>query len=246
MNEEEFQNVNANSKENVRPRSHRRTGAKKVTGKKVALTILILGGMAATSIFGTKAVHSIQETKRVDKLINAYTIENYVELPNRIATNRAYDATYADGEKVVKELEKNNIEYININGKFYTKDGINIQILTYDVTYEELAKTEVINGNEVTFYMTPSKYSFHDNSWRDSVKYNHVTRTIVVPADLDLSQITFNYATNWELIGTPIVLNTLPFSVIEDSTLICDVPDNATLNEFDKCEGTLELAPKKH
>ena len=243
---EELDNLNENPKENVKSRRRKRTGAKKSTGKKVALTILVLGGIAATSIFGTKAVHSIQETKRVDRLIDCYTVENYVELPTRIATSRAYDAAYADGKKVVKELNENNIEYISINGKFYTRDGINIQILTYDVTYEDLKRTEVINGSEVTFYMAPSGYGFHDNSWRDSIKYNHVTRTVVVPADLDLSQITFNYAIDWKLVSTPIVVSTLPFSVIEDSTLICDVPDNATLNEYNKCEGTLEIAPKKH
>ena len=116
------------SADQVRPSKKRRTGAKKSNGKKVALTLLLIGGIAASTIFATHAVHSINETIRVDNLINNYKVENYVTLPSNITSNRSYDITFADGEKVKQRLEKNNVEYISINGTFYTPEGIDIEV----------------------------------------------------------------------------------------------------------------------
>ena len=228
-------------------RRRNNTGAKKGKGKKVALTILLLGGLTAGVIFGTKAVHSIQETKRVDTLISSYTTENYVSLPNTIVTDRAYDTTFADGKKVVSRLEDKNVDYININGQFYTREGIPVMVVTYEVTYKVYEPTIVTTNEGTQFYMPPVGYGFHDASWRgeEAYKYDVQTRTVVVPADLDLNSVRFPGAEEFHIVGEPIVLNTLPYEVIENSTLICDVPDNATLNENNECMGTLDLAPKK-
>ena len=46
------------------------------------------------------------------------------------------------------------------------------------------------------------------------------------------------------MVGEPQIVSTLPYSVITNSTLICDVPDNAVLNENNECDASLQLAPK--
>ena len=232
-------------------RVHRRrntTGAKKGNGKKVALTILVVGGLVAASIFGTKAYHSLQETRRVDRLLESYQVENYISLPNEVISDRAYDVTYANGSKVVDRLEERNVDYININGQFYTKDGIDIKLLTYEVIYDNRVDSIKVTSDGTTLYMPPVSYGIHDrDAWKgsESTKYETMIRTVVVPADLDLSLVSFPGACEWNLADEPVLLHTLPYSVIENSTLICDVPDNATLNENNECVGTLDLAPKK-
>ena len=231
--------------ERVHRRRNNNTGAKKGKGKKIALTILLLGGLTAGVIFGTKAVHSIQETKRVDALIGNYTTENYVSLPSVVATDRAYDTTFADGEKVVDRLDDKRVDYININGQFYTRDGINIKLVTYEVKYKLVEEPIQMTNEGTKFYMPPMHYGFHDASWNETYKYETQTRTVVLPADYDVNNVRFPGACDFALASEPIELSTLPYEVIKNSTLICDVPDNATLNENNECLGTLDLAPKK-
>ena len=246
----EFDEEIGASEEQVRrePRRNRTAPKKTGKGKKVALTILVLGGLAAGAIFGTKAVHSMQETKRVDMLLSSYVTENYVVLPNEVISDRAYDTTYADGAKVVSRLEDKNIDYININGQFYTKDGIVMTLVTFEVTYEKVVDSLKVSSDGVQFYMPPMGYGIHDRAaWvgQDSSKLEKITRTVALPADYPIDAVSFPGALEWHIVGEPAIITTLPYSVINDSTLICDVPDNATLNENNECVGTLDLAPKK-
>ncbi len=230
------------SEEQVTPSRKKHTGAKKSKGKKVALTLLLIGGIAAGTLFATHAVHSINETRRVDTLINNYTVENYVTLPSNITSNRSYDVTLADGEKVKERLEKNNVEYININGNFYTREGIDIELLTIDVTTTEKIAATRITSDGQTLYVAPYGYTLSGSrATRDNVE----RRTFIVPAGTDLNLVSFPGATSWEIVGEPTLIHTLPYSNIEESMLICDVPDGATLDEYNQCVGTLDLAPRK-
>lgn len=224
------------------PSRKKRTGAKRSTGKKVALTLLLIGGIAATTLFATHAVHSINETRRIDNLINNYQVENYVTLPSNITSNRSYDITFANGERIKERLEKNNIEYISINGTFYTPEGIDIELLTIDITKTETIAATKITSDGETMYVAPKGYTLNGNhATRDNVE----RRTYIVPAGTDLSLISFQGVTSWEIVGEPTLIHTLPYSMIEESMLICDVPDGATLDENNQCVGTLDLAPKK-
>lgn len=249
MTDEEFDEHIGLHDEPVRQRPVRH-GAKKGKGKKVALTLLVLGGMVAGTIFGTRAFYSHQETRRVDSLINHYTInENYVAMPDRIITDRTYDVTYAEGTKVVDRLNKKNIEYARIDGQFFTKEGINIVILTYDVTREERTPSIVEKNDGATFYMPPMEYELPENGTEkasNSIRYVTERRTVVLPADTDIECVSFTGAYKCELVSDPVYVETLPFDAIKEYTLICDVADNATLDENNECSADLNLAPKKH
>ena len=226
-------------------RVHRRsnnTGAKTGKGKKIALTILVIGGIAAAAIFGTKAIHTAQECQRVDSLISNYQVENYVAFPGQILTDRAYDITIADGKKITNRLESNGIEYININGQFYTPNGIDINLLTFEVIYTDQVDAMKITSEGQTMYMAPAGYSLNGTkATKDEVEI----RTVALPANQDVSNVSFPGATSWNLADEPQLIHTLPYSVIENSTLICDVPDGASLNDNNQCYGSLDLAPKK-
>ena len=220
----------------------KRTKAKKGKGKKVALTLLLLGGLVAGSIYGTKAYYSHQETKRTDSLIASYMTDDYVVLPEIITSNRSYDITYADGNKLASRLEDKNVNYININGQFYTKDGIDIAIIPFEVTYVTQIDAIRVNADGQAIYMAPKGYTLNGKT---AYKYDKEIITKVVPASEDYSYISFEGAADWNMVNEPQIVSTLPFEVIKNSTLICDVPDGATLDEYNECTGTLDLAPKK-
>lgn len=233
---------NSSNDQIVRPRSRRRTGAKKGKGKKIALTLLVVGGLVAGSIFGTKAYYSHKETVRVDNLIAEYTTDDYVILPRVVSSDRAYDITYSDGAKLTDRLANSNINCININGQFYTPEGIDVAILTYDVTHITQVDAIRVNNEGQTMYMAPSGYALNGTH---AIKYDTERVTKIVPVADDYSYITFHGASDWQLVTEPQIVHTLPFSVIQNSTLICDIPDGAVLNDNNECYGTLDLAPKK-
>ncbi len=211
-------------------------------GKTIALTILVVGGLVAGSILGTKAYYSNKETRRVDNLIANYQVDDYVVLPRSVVTDRAYDITYANGEKLVSRLESKEIQYININGQFYTPTGEDIAILTYEVVYTEQVDAIKVNNEGQEIYMAPNGYVLNGTHAIRSISEIH---TKVVPVSDDYSYIHFTGASDWQMIDEPQIVSTLPYDVIQNSTLICDVPDNAELNDQNQCIGTLNLAPRK-
>ena len=91
-------------------------------------------------------------------------------------------------------------------------------------------------------YMAPSGYALNGTH---AIKYDTERVTKIVPVADDYSYITFHGASDWKLVTEPQIVHTLPYSVIQNSTLICDIPDGAVLNDNNECYGTLDLAPKK-
>ena len=79
-----------------------------------------------------------------------------------------------------------------------------------------------------------------------STKDNYEIKKVIVPAGTNLDSVGFTNSTGYELIEEPITIHTLPFSLIKDSTLICDVPDGITLDEHGRCTGQIDLVQKKH
>ncbi len=240
MNNEFYDEEIGSSEEAFKPA--KKTGAKKSKGKTIAVTLLITGTLVAGIIFGTKAVNSITETRTIDNLISSYQVENYVALPNEVTVDRAYDITFANGEKLKERLEKKNVDYVRINGQFYTKEGIDIALLTYKVTYTETVNATAVRRDGQTIYMAPEGFVLEGTK---ATKKTTETRTVVVPAGTDYSFVNFPNATDFELVNEEI-LHTKSYDVINNSTLICDVADGATLNENNECVGTLDIIPKKH
>jgi len=218
------------------------TGAKPCKGKTVAATLLVVGALAAGIIFGTKAVHTIQDTRAVDNLIASYQVENYVDFPSTVTVDRAYDITFADGKMLANRLNENHVDYVRINGQFYTREGMDIALLTYKVTYTDTIDATKVTRDGQTIYMAPSGYTLNGNKAK---KTTIETRTVVVPAGTDYSFVSFPEATSFELVGEEI-LHTLSYDVINNSTLICDVADGVSLNDNNECVGTLDIVPKKH
>ena len=219
-----------------------KTGAKKSKGKKVALALLLIGSLAAGSIIGTKAFYSHQETKRVDTLINNYSVENYVAFPNEMTSERTYDITFSDGQKLRKRLEAKNVEYISINGNFYTKDGIDIELLTYEVTYTLVKDAIKVQSEGQTMYIAPTGYNLVG---KKAVKNEKEIKQVIVPAGTDYNAVSFPNATSWEMVADPELISTSSYDEISSSTLICDIPDGITLDENGECKGTLDLVQKK-
>jgi len=242
MNKELFDEEIGASEEAFKP-AKKQTGAKKCKGKTVALTLLVAGTLVAGSIFGTKAVHNLIETKRADDLIGNYTTEEYVMLPKQVTTDRAYDVTYVDGQKLLERLNNKNMGIININGQFYTPNGTNVAIITYKVSYTTMVDAIKVRTDGQVVYMPQNGYTLDGTQAR---KTTTETITKVVPQADDYSYIKFEGASNWEIVGEPQIVSTLPYEVIQNSTLICDVADGATLNDYNETTGTLDLAPKKH
>jgi hypothetical protein len=90
--------------------------------------------------------------------------------------------------------------------------------------------------------MAPKGYTLNG---KQAYTFDNKFETKVVPVNDDYSYIRFEGASDWRMIGEPLIVHTLPYDVIKNSTLICDVPDGATLNENNECLATLDLAPKK-
>ena len=218
------------------------TGAKKKKGKAIGL-LFLTGAIVAGSIFGTKAFYSHQETKRAQELIANYKVEDYAILPSNVVTNRSYDITYASGEKITKTLLEQGINCVCINGTYYTPDGSNMAILEYQVTYAEQTDTIKVTTDGQTIYMAPNGYSLYGDN---SIKFTTETVKKIVPVSTSYDYVTFPGSSAVEMTKEPQIISTLPYYMIDASTLICDVPDGATLNENDECNATLTLVPKKH
>lgn len=220
----------------------KKTGAKRSKGKAIGL-LLLTGVLVASPIVGAKAYYSHQETTRVHDLISNYREEDYTILPTNVVTNRSYDITYASGEKLNKALVEEGINCIRINGQFYTPDGSNMAIISYRVTYIEQTNPIKVTTEGQTIYMAPSGYSLYGET-----AYKYITEEVtkIVPVSTNYDYITFPNSVAVEMLAEPQIFTTLPYSMIENSTLICDVPDGATLNESDECNASLTLVPKKH
>lgn len=221
--------------------SKNKTGAK--TAAKVITLLALATGLTVGGIYAATDLYpNYQENKRVEQLISANTTDDLCTIPDLINIDKAYDIKYADGSKIANELTKQGIKYCEILDQYYTQDGSDIAILTYEVTtteYIDAIKTE-INGTIV--YSAPNGYTLNgDICYRTTTQ----TMTKIVPKNPkgDYSEVVIPNVSSYELVDAQ-ELQTKPYSDIIDYTLICDVPDDAVLNKDGYCEATLTL--KKH
>lgn len=221
---------------------------KKHTGAKKALTtITILGmlGLTALGVYkGIEALNDYRETKRAESIVANYIDKDYlVTVPETFLIDKAYDEEFCEGEKLVEQLQAANAEYCVIDGTYYTNDGSKIAILTYEITKKETAAPIAQEYNGTTIFMAPAGYTLENGSY---VKTTTGTVTKIVPANSqsDYSNIQIINVDSFELVNVE-EIDTLPYENIYGTTLICDVEDNAQLNENGFCEATFRLVPRK-
>lgn len=220
----------------------KKTGAKTVA--KAISVIALTTGLIAGSIYGAKVVYpEYQENKRVEQLISSNLNEDSIcRISGPIMIDKAYDIAYADGETIADKLKDYGVKYCELLDQYYTIDGSDIAILTYDVVTTETidaVKTE-INGTAI--YLAPEGYTLQkDKCYREIT--NQVTKIVPKSKTGDYSNVKISGVTSFELVDVQ-EIKTATFDSISDYTLICDVPDEAVLNQDGLCEANLTL--KKH
>ena len=226
-----------------------RVQTKKTGAKKALIAISLVGVLVAGGIglhYANEWHKDYKETQRAESLVVAYTKKEleFCSLPDEVIVNKAYDASFCDGEKLVEALNSNAIKYCEIDDTYYTPNGDDIAILTFRITNIEsqAANKYEYDGNIV--YMPPVGY---DLNGAESQKETTSEITVYVPKSQngDYSGVSISNCSKSELIDCK-EISTKPYSTITEQTLICDVDDNAKLNENNQCEAQLRLIQKKH
>ena len=215
------------------------------TGARVAKTIAVLALATAVGLgvyYGNQAVKDYQETDRAESLVASYMDEDrLVNLPEGVMINRAYDAKYCTGEKLVNELTAAEAAYCYINGEYYTEKGDTIAILTLEVTRTETREPIKVDVGGNVVYMAPEGYILQGNK---CTKETITIETKVVPknANNDYSNVFIDGASKAEIISIDEV-DSKKYSAMNGCDLIVDVADGAQL-ENNQTEAVLRLIPR--
>lgn len=223
------------------PENKKSTGAKKVLA---GIGIIALCGLTAFGVYkGIEAYEDYRETKRAESIVAHYIDkDNLVNVPNSFLIDQAYDEEFCEGEKLVAELQGANAKYCVIDGDYYTNDGSKIAILTYEIIRKETVAPIAEEYNGTTIYMAPSGYELEDGV---CTKTTTGTVTKIVAADENgYDNIKITNVDSYKLIDT-LEIQTLSYEEMFGKTLVCDVEDNAKLNENGYCEATFRLIPRK-
>lgn len=209
------------------------------TGAKVAISTVCLVGLVGLTIFGVNKTiewhEDKQETSRAESLVACYVNENNLcDIPEQIFVNKGFDQEYCDGAKIVNALTSNNIDYCYIDGTYYTEDGKDIAILTFNVSQTITAEVikEEVNGTVV--YMAPAGYTLNPDGTCTKVVTTEHQEIVPASTNGDYSQ----YGEDVEVT----VVQTRPYTEIADQSLICDVDDKAQANEDGNYPATLKLS----
>ncbi len=227
---------------NIEEQKPKKTGA-----KKAIIAFSIAAGLVVGAI-GVKhtcdLIDNVKETNRAQSIVASYTDSDLLcTLPEEVILNKAYDAKFCDGEKLVTSLLEAGVKYCELDGTYYTPEGEPIALLTYEITRTEIqaANRYEYDGNVV--YMPPAGFDMNGTqSEKDTTE--QITVIVAKSPNGDYSSVKISNVTSYKLINAEEV-NTLPYSAISEQTLICDVADNATLNERNECIAELRLVPKK-
>ncbi len=247
------------------PTSKRKKEKKTKTGSRVGRTIsaLALAGVLGLGAFTTggffghgplKGLANLTESGRARSLVAEYTNDDYFcSLPDEMLINKAYDISYTSGEKLVSSLKKYDVKYCEVFDEFYTPNGENIAILTYDVaTLDVLPAIKVgvgFSGAEV--YMPVEGYTLNGNMCYKEGN-EQLVKVVPVSQTGDYSDISLDtqLTETATITGASLVdvreVSTKTYDAILDMTLICDVPDGAVLDENNQCLAAFNLVPKTY
>lgn len=237
------QTVNIQAPDAPKPKKEKKAKTGGKTAKRVASAILAFavftGGF--TAYHGAKQFRS---DRRAKCLVESYTNEDGLcTLPEEVVVNKAYDIVYTSGSSLAKYLDKEEVKYCEILDQYYTVDGSDIAVLTFSTSahiYEDATKVEF---EGFTVYMAPEGYILEGSKCYKESNEN-IVKVVPRSATGDYSGYTIPGLENAEVVDV-METQTLPFSAIEDLTLICDVADGATLNESNECTAKLRLAQRK-
>ena len=217
----------------------------KGTGAKVGKTIGVLALVAAVGFgvyFGNEAIKDYKETDRAESLVAAYIDEDrLVNLPEEVIINKAYDAKYCTGEKLISELAEANAAYCYIDGEYYTEKGETIAILSLEVTRTETIDAIKVDVGGNTVYMAPEGYTLQGTKCsKETTTYE----TKVVPKNdkNDYSHIMVEGASKATILSITEV-QTKKYSQMAGLDLIVDVADGAKL-ENNQTAAELRLVPR--
>lgn len=218
----------------------------KKTGARIAKTIGIVALCGLVAFGGYKAYLGYldhQETKRAESIVAQYMDNDYVvSVPETVEIAQAYDEEYCDGEKLVSELKEANAQYCIIDGDYYTNNGDKIAILTYEVTRTETVEPIKQEFGGTVIYMAPAGYTLENGACTKTIT-GTITKIVTANETGDYSNIKVTNVSSYELINVE-EIQTLAYEEMFGKTLVCDVADNAELNENGICEGILRLKPR--
>lgn len=232
-----------------------RTGAK--LGKAVVSLALVAGlgvgsYIGAGAYFGFGPLKDFSERGRVNNLVAEYTNDDlFCSLPQETLINKAYDIKYASGEKFVDSLKRNNVKYCEVLDEYYTENGEEIAILTYNIaTRDVVPATKVIFGGTVVYMPLEGYTLVGDMCYKEGTE--QLIKVVPKSATGDYSNITLDS----NLTETATILNaslinvkevqTKTYDSILDMTLICDVADGAVLDQNNQCTAAFNLVPKSY
>lgn len=239
--------------------------ATKKTGSRVgrAISALALVGALGVGALATggflghgplKGLANLTQSGRVRGLVAEYTDDDlFCSLPEEMLINKAYDISYASGEKLVANLQKNGVKYCEVLNEYYTPSGENIAILTYDVkTLDVIPAIKVNVGvTGAVVYMPVEGYTLDgDMCYKEGNE--QLIKVVSVSANGDYSNVTLDkdLTETSTIMGASLVdvqeVETKTYEAILDMTLICDVPDGAVLNENNQCVAAFNLVPKSY
>lgn len=220
----------------------RKTGA--TTALKAISAVALATGLIAGSLYATNVLYpKYQENKRVDQLITSnISNEEICTISGSIMIDKAYDIPFANGETLANKLKDHNIKYCELLDQYYTADGSDIAILTFDVETTEVIDATKTEIDGTIIYLAPEGYTLQkDKCYRTTT--SQMTKIVPKSNDGDYSNVTIPNVASYTLVDVQ-EIKTETFDSICDYTLICDVPDEAVLNKDGLCEATLVL--KKH
>lgn len=224
------------------PKGKKRTGAKIVGGTICALALaggLLYGGIKCANYIG-----DVRETNRAESIVSInMNQDKLVELPVNVKLNQAYDQDFCEGEKLISQLEAGQVQYCKIGDEYYTKSGETIAILTIEYEVVEEAEPTLVEINGSKMYYAPVGYILEGNKCIKKT-YGEVTKVVPASANEDYSNISLAGVDNFEITNVEVV-QAKPFKELEGKTLVCDVPDGATLNEDGCCDAVLRLIPRR-
>jgi hypothetical protein len=240
MEDEMFIAAQAKKEEESNNKKGLSTGAKRAFAT-VGVLAVLAGGIAATYI-GMNHIKGYKETQRAESLVAAYIDgDRLVTLPGEVVINKAYDAKYCTGEKLINELTEANAQYCYIDGEYYTEKGETIAILSLEVTRTETIDAIKVDVGGNTVYMAPEGYVLQGTKCsKETVTYE--TKVVAKSEDNDYSHVMIEGASKATILGIEEVQTKKYFSM-KGYDLIVDVADNAKL-ENNQTTAELRLVPR--
>lgn len=214
------------------------TGAKKA-GKTIAAIVLV-GGLTIGSIVAATHIANTVSSSKAKSLVESYTVNDCLTLPENVTINQAYDLNYCDGKKLYDEITKKGIKYCDVLDEYYTEDGRDIAVLTISGTYAEYIPADCIEVNGTKIYMAPVGYELEGEYAYRIINKSY--KQIIEKQD-DYSNIQVNGLDDVSIEIEEV--HSRPFNDIISETLIVDVPDGAILNHNQECSGSFRLVPKE-